>query len=69
MGAFIYYFLFTLLVFFIYGAFRPKFKCPICGNSLPWFRNPPSLKIWLRGGWRCSNCHSFVSRNGRFLSK
>jgi hypothetical protein len=39
--------------------------CPNCGEPVPRFRNPTSLRQALRGGWTCSVCSTEMDRSGR----
>lgn len=44
-------------------------NCPICKNTLPFFRIPTNLRQTLWGGWTCGFCKSEINRKGELLEK
>ena len=43
----------------------PRRKCPDCGEPLPKFRSPASLRQAMLGGWTCPKCGCETDRRGR----
>lgn len=39
---------------------RPRSRCPLCGNLIPWYRNVPVLS-WLALRGRCADCGAPIS--------
>lgn len=42
--------------------------CPNCGEQMPRFRDPESLRQEAFGGWTCSNCRTELDRFGTDIS-
>ena len=78
---FILFFLFFLIgtIFVIIGSYKRKGRmgintdsiivCPRCGETLPKFRKPTSLRQTLWGGWTCKKCGCEVDKWGKEIKK
>lgn len=55
----------VFVVFFLLTMRRFSPGCPSCGQQLPTFRKPKSLRQLLVGGWTCEECGADVNARGK----
>lgn len=49
----------------VFAIFKPRLKCPNCGETMPKFHRPANRRQTLGGGCTCLKCGCAMDRRGR----